>query len=217
MSWSNPLKLVVLVFLLIGCSRGVFGQEPATAANEVKSTDDVYKTLLDLVFPRKLGGRFEIQLVLRYTPTAERESQIVISCQLDGRCDVVLYQVPEGSPPVFIQAQDVMERMGIHDPHEIRKHLKVSTQRLEPLPVLEVRALVYEFAQLRLPPPLDVRLSFDAYSYQCWMRAGMQEMYFSFADSDPQIVKDRHPLVAWMIKTKATVEKLAAESRVDLH
>ena len=172
-----------------------------------------YYRVVDALFSRKLldARPSLILLTLRYLPSFEGESQIAISKNMEGEYVVTSYSLPRGSERIGEQVGQISAALGIEDPVEIAKHIKVKVRKVD-VPSRVVSELVRRYDALRMSADLDMdpaSVIIDPTVYQLSFRiAGtVNEFYVSFPASDFGHDQKAHPLVRWMNEVKRVVEK----------
>lgn len=202
-----------LFLLLIGSAltNRTLGQEPATVVSE-----ETYYKVLDLVFPRNVLDRRKLRyaFVLRYEPTFQAESQIVIAEQGE-EIEVVKYTSLNGN--IDLKLDEMLRRTGIEDPEQMAKQIRIQKQHIK-LSRADIRLLHKEFFDhLRLSEktrlgamPDTVIVTADGTRYRLWY-SGIVDIQSGFLGSgiNAPTRSDEPPLMEWM---KAVYRKFATAS-----
>jgi len=179
---------------------------------EVNPSFARYQRILDIVMPRELydrrGGEF--LLTLRFEPSFDPESQIVIGKRPEGYA-VTYYSLPAGVRSISYQMDKIVAETGETDAAVIAKQINVECQKVD-IPAQVVAELMSQYSNLRLSPELDTLVTLDPTWYRLWFRASSSgaELFFSYGDAHYGHDEKAHPLVRWMNEVKRVVEKYAA-------
>ena len=121
---------LVLVVVLGGASR-VFGQEAAPAASAGAVSLSTYRSILDRVFPRPEPDFREVdyQVVLRFEPSFDRESQIIINARKDRTYDIVEYRL-DSREGIWDQLGALRERARREDPAAMSQFVHVTPRTI---------------------------------------------------------------------------------------
>jgi hypothetical protein len=134
---------------------------------------DTYSHVIDEIFPRRLQDETpsEFLMTLRYVPSVENASQIVISKRLRGGYTVTYYSLPPGSKSIDQQFMEITEVLKIEDPIEIAKRIKVVVQNVN-VPTSLVSRQLDRIATIQLSPLEELDIQFvhpDNNTYQFWL------------------------------------------------
>jgi hypothetical protein len=186
--------------------------------NRVLNSDD-YPKILDRLFPRdvldKSGRRF--MLVLRYTPSFEAESQIVISGREDG-INVIEYYSMDGN--VNLKLEEVMAQTGQASSVDLAKHIRVKKREMKlPLYLLNLwrrnlihslsRALRPKAQESTLQPATTMSITDDGTRYELWDSSMSGEVYFNASGSEERgyDFSGKRALIKWMELIRKEVGK----------
>ena len=163
----------------------------------------VYPRVVDLAFsyPVYFFPQGEYRLILRFLPSFEAESQIVISGWNDDTPAVTTYTLVDKTQTIS-SITDSQNIRGIEDPAEIAKLIKVQKKELTPSPP-EVKALMSRFLALRLSPNLSRDAVLDGTRYDLEYQTFSNRLQFVLSD-------ETSPVVQWMNQIKKVVFSEAA-------
>jgi hypothetical protein len=173
--------------------------------NGVLTATDRYQKTLDLLFPQERPDfrKVSYQIFLRFEPSFSPESQIVMTRQKDGTTDVFLYSLPDERSSVADHINELVMQ-GIEDPLEISKRLRVD-HRLVSVQRDVVERIVREYADLRISPLLDTRITLDPTTYELRYESVSNQLRVTLAGPDYSHAANADPVVRWMSETRLAV------------
>lgn len=203
--------LLLLFIPIVGSTARA--QEEQTIRTD--NLDESYKQVLNLLFPFpqkaiKLDGR-EYAMVLRYTPSFDAESQIVIVCR-NGRVEVTEYASLDGN--IYYKLEKMLKRME-PDPAKLAKRIRVRKRTLT-IPLSEAqrwRSDLIASAKMGLAeeqrasaiPHTSVDVTADGTSYEIWDSSASGEVYYS--PSNIEISNQDYPGKRSFIRQMETIRR----------
>lgn len=177
------------------------------AQDETGSRSETYHEILDLLFPRddpdaSLPKRF--YMVLRFTPSLSRESQLNVTCYPDGRTKVIIYSTP--GRPIHWQMNEAIEKTGSWDPTVLASGIQVNKTVIE-RPSKALARVIQGFAAVRFSPLFHRPLYIDAATYSLWYKSPSAISYYEMQDAYPGHPPYSNPLVGWMNAVLAAASK----------
>lgn len=215
----NAALLVVLipVFQVTGAysqSRSSL-QEGRLKSYKVVSSE-TYNRVLDILFPRDDSAIFAI--VLRFEPSFQPESQIIIRRGLD-KAEVIEYTSLSGN--IYKKLNDVIAQGGKEDAVEMAKLIKVRKRSVE-VPHAQVKQWHTSFL-VSISESLNgfkekseeydtgtSTIALDGTFYDLWYKQISNEMSFRLYDQAVEVprLEADFKLVQWMNAVRREVEKL---------
>lgn len=217
-------RAFVFVLLIISVGLSVFGQERALihSDNIAKNTKkrvnlDTYEEVLDLLFPKTTIAPLPYGYILRFQPSFDSESQIIINNNFSD-ITVEEYTSPDGN--IREQLDRLVTKTGNEDAEELAKQIRVQkrTVKVSSATAKRWRECFYRNLQLAgvyegkhiSEDMKEVGLGADGTSYMCWYK-GKSDFSFQFnigSEPDSAINPSDNPLVNWMKQIKREVSKL---------
>lgn len=120
--------MALLVALLLCCAAATVRKPVVAGATGVKASEEFYDRVMDIVFPREVltDRKVRFVFVLRYQPTFQPESQIVIVRRQD-RIEVTTYRSLDGSIETKVDERNSEDQ---HDPEQFAKQFRVEKRSL---------------------------------------------------------------------------------------
>jgi hypothetical protein len=201
--------ITVLLFVLGGVLHGSLFQtvqgQSAFRRTRVPVLE-TYQLTLDKVFPRENDGApGHYFLTVRYLPSFHLESQITVTRRPDGKDEVVLLKLADGSRSIWEQLQEAIGKAGsLPDPQEFAKQVKVE-RKVVKVPAKELARVLELFSQISLSIDLKKHvLTVDGELYELWFDSGQITINWStnyggyLGSGDP-------PFVQWANELRRTV------------
>ena len=174
-----------LVLLCLVSGPKISAQETTVSVLDL----DDYSKILDKLFPRDVldeAGR-TFMLVLRYKPSFNAESQIVIAGR-EGRVNVVELTSLDGN--IYYKLTEVMQQTGQESSVELAKYIRIKKRELKiPLQRLDFwrrklleslsKALNPKVLESILPSATELTVTEDGTGYELWDSSISGEVYFS--------------------------------------
>jgi hypothetical protein len=180
---------------------------------------ETYKKIVDLLFPLDALEEHQLGfvLVLRFMPSFEAESQIVIVGR-EGSVQITEYESLDGN--IYIKANEILKKTGQNDPSEVAKMIRIGKRQLK-IPTYQVlrwRRNLIKSVGLALQPknsetvtrPYIVTVIDDPTGYNLWDSSMAGDVYYS--TSSILIANRPYPgrdgFIRWMKTVEQEVSKL---------
>jgi hypothetical protein len=204
-------NFLIFLLLLISASVNAFAQDAPKSYPVI--SHDTHRKVLDILFPLDVlkGGGNEFALVLRYMPSFESESQIVIVGR-SGKVLVTEYSSMDGN--IYSKLNRILAETSREDPLGMSKMIRVKKRELiVPLPDFQKwrRGLVESIGAALKPkqketatPPAQVSVVLDGTFYELWdysdVISGAGELHYSVYGSEVSkpVYRDESPFIGWM-------------------
>ncbi len=211
------------VLLLVMNIAHAYAQERETLQEEsipvVKSK--TYEQVLDLLFPRdKLEeAKIRYAFVLRYEPSFDAESQIMIIYRADN-VEAIEYKSADGN--INTKLNEIFRRTGTENAVEMAKQIRI-TKRVININSAAIRRLRDSFFK-RLCQSLEGEIKFfdrtrdvinitaDGTKYRLWYM-GLGTIFYEFfgTGADRPTSTDESPLMEWMKDVRRKITKLPSK------
>lgn len=215
----HPKQFALLALWLALCVT-TYGQagtkeEPDPRTN----TERVYDRVLDLLFPLntlKVSDR-EFVIIVRYKPSFEAESQIIIVKGEKG-AEVTEYQSSEGN--IFARLDEMMARTGSDDAGFLAGQIRVRRRRIS-IPASTIKRWHGSFASslyqsLLVTPGAGTKdkgfVILDGTEYELWYVSESKRVTSRFVGSNGPPSHESQPLVKWMKEVRRWVKSLGAQN-----
>lgn len=206
------MKLIAL--LLIGAI--ISNPYPQSSGSKQKASSflpgpvEVYRKVLDLVFPRGEGDfkdrMKEATLILRYKPSFGPETQIQITKYKDQRiAEAVVWTVPKDNRSIWEQVNAALNKDGNRPHIAIAQAIKVERRLVNDPDKLST--LLQHFASLNIPSQLDSSVTLDGYRFELWYETVSNNYYFCLTSDREDESSQPHPLIKWMVGVKSEMSK----------
>ena len=224
---SKNFIVLLITYFIFGCLVCIQGQNQKQ--NKLVSSEnhsEIYRKLLDILFLQDVLTREDIRFafLLRFKPSFEAESQIIIVEYSDGHKEVISQVSQNGN--IWQKLMDmIFEGENIKDLVEVSKKFQVRTRSVKAsssqiigwrrtfLDVVCVQAMD-EKKSTRLVPSNEIIAQADGTIYQLWY-IGERNVRYEFTSPYQRKVtdKERHPFEVWMKNVAKAVEKLPSISK----
>jgi hypothetical protein len=217
----KPLRVLILMLLL---STDAFGQEQTPQSYKVISSD-THETVLNLLFPLgALDEAKEFVLILRYKPSFEPESQIVMVAR-DGKMRVTDYTSLDGN--IYSRLNRIKAETNREDPLEMSKMLHVRKRELI-VPFVRIQRwrqnLIDGVAASLRPkkfetatPPETASVILDGTVYELWDSSGVfggtGDFHYSVYGTEvsKRVFRDESPFIGWMKRIRKEISTLESD------
>lgn len=198
---------IKVLFLI--CFYVTLGSRSALSQEAVFGNVELYKAVLHELFANNASNfadhTKESAIVLRFSSSASREMQIMITQRKSQKPEIVLWRVPRGQPGIWDQVAQVSSRLQSEDPSRVAAAIHIERSTL-PQPSEQLLQLVNRFSSLRFSPSLNRGLVIDPGDYDLWFESMSNRTHFSLQGS-PFGEPSDHPLVLWMIAIRTEVDR----------
>ena len=194
-----------------------YGQEKTIRVLEIED----YGKILDMLFPRDVFDEYEYKrsfvLVLRYKPSFDAETQIVIAGRENG-INVVEFTSLDGN--VYYKLGEIMEKTGQKSSVELAKYIRVKKRELKiPLRQLNIwrrnlidsvsRSVRPKVLESTLPAATMANVTDDGTRYELWDSSLSGEIYFtpSGIEENGRDFSGKRSLIRWMERVRREVDK----------
>ena len=217
-------KLLCLLILIFIAGINAIGQEQPPQSYKVISFD-THKKVLDLLFPLDaLDEAKEFVLILRYMPSFEPESQIVVVAR-DGKIRVTDYVSLDGN--IYSKLNQIKAETNREDPLEMSKILHVKKRELT-IPLAQIQRwrqnLIDGIAVSLRPkkfetatPPKTASVILDGTVYEVWDSSGVfggtGDFHYSVYSTEvsKRVFQDESPFIGWMKRIRKEISKLESD------
>ncbi|MCM3874614.1 MAG: hypothetical protein ND895_28300 [Pyrinomonadaceae bacterium] len=217
----EPLSILVL---MLSVSINAFGQGQPPQSYKVISFD-THDKVLNLLFPLDaLDEAKEFALILRYKPSFEPESQIVIVAR-DGKMQVTDYTSLDGN--IYSKLNQIKAETNREDPLEMSKALQVRKRELT-VPFVQIQRwrqnLIDGVAASLRPkkfetatPPKTTSVILDGTVYELWDSSGVfrgsGDFHYSVYGTEvsKRVFRDESPFIGWMKRIRKEISRLESD------
>jgi len=217
MRFATSLVVWFLAILLCAIS-ATNSSAQRRAVDRVLVSDDTYRKVLDLVFPRDdveaLG--VEYAFIIRFEPSFAAESQVTIVSR-DGIVEVTDYSPQDGR--VESKVQEIFHRTGEQNPSLIAKQIRVLRRVVSISPATldrwrdgfynSICTAVRDERKFFDSPSKTVMVTMDGTEYLLWYK-GIGRLHYQLAGSgiDRPRRADEDILIDWMKSVRRQVTSL---------